>query len=111
MHLSVFLGHLVVDHRRGSFQRAGQVLDLTPTEAALLRYLLEHRGRTVTRGELLKAIWDIGFDTGTNLVDVHISRLRAKLDEPFDGPLVLTVRGVGYTLADGSGTEGEAGGS
>ena len=107
------MGDLVVDHRLGTFQRAGRPLDLTPTESALLRYLIEHRGRTVTRGELLKAIWDIGFDTGTNVVDVHISRLRAKLDEPDQTPLVRTVRGVGYVLSAGEAGgqgQGEAGG-
>lgn len=79
--------------------RAGQVLDLLPREFALLEHLLRRKGRVQTRTMLLEAVWDIGFDPGTNVVETHISRLRAKVDRPFDGELIQTVRGAGYRIA------------
>lgn len=92
------VGDLEIDLLAGVVRRAGQVLDLTRTESALLRHLAEHAGRTVTRTELLQSVWGITFDPGTNLVDVHIRRLRGKLDDPFGEPLIHTLRGAGYVL-------------
>lgn len=79
--------------------RAGQVLDLLPREFALLEHLLRRKGRVQTRTMLLEAVWDIGFDPGTNVVETHISRLRAKVDRPFDKEIIQTVRGAGYRIA------------
>ncbi len=79
--------------------RAGQVLDLLPREFALLEHLLRRKGRVQTRTMLLEAVWDIGFDPGTNVVETHISRLRAKVDRTFDKEIIQTVRGAGYRIA------------
>ena len=81
-------------------RRAGRLLDLTRTEYTLLRKLAEVPGRAVSRSELLKSIWGIEFDPGTNVVDVHVRRLRRKVDAPFAVPLIHTVRGSGYRLAE-----------
>lgn len=96
--LQLEVGELCIDFRRGTAVRAGVPLDLTPTEFAVLGHLAEQRGRAVSRSELLQAIWRITFDTGTNVVDVHIRRLRMKVDDPFGSPLIHTVRGAGYVL-------------
>ena len=79
--------------------RAGQEIDLLPREFALLEHLLRRKGRVQTRTMLLEAVWDIGFDPGTNVVETHVSRLRAKVDRPFDRELIQTVRGAGYRIA------------
>jgi len=91
---------LEIDPVAGTARRAGRLLDLTRMEYTLLRKLAEHEGRAVSRGELLKSVWGIEFDPGTNVVDVHVRRLRRKLDAPFTLPLIHTVRGSGYRLAD-----------
>lgn len=78
--------------------RAGQVISLQPREYRLLEYLLRHAGQVVTRTMLLEHVWDYHFDPQTNVIDVHISRLRAKLDKGFERPLLHTVRGAGYML-------------
>ena len=78
--------------------RDGQPIDLLPREFALLEHLLRRKGRVQTRTMLLEAIWDISFDPMTNVVETHISRLRAKVDKPFDGDLIKTVRGAGYRI-------------
>ena len=78
--------------------RAGIEIDLLPREFALLEHLLRRKGRVQTRTMLLEAVWDISFDPGTNVVETHISRLRAKVDKPFDGELIQTVRGAGYRI-------------
>lgn len=78
--------------------RAGQQLNLQPREFRLLEYLMKHAGQVVTRTMLLENVWDYHFDPQTNVIDVHISRLRQKLDKDFDAPLLKTVRGVGYML-------------
>ncbi|AGH51170.1 MULTISPECIES: winged helix-turn-helix domain-containing protein [Sphingomonadales] len=83
-------------------RRGGTGIDLQPREFRLLEYMLRHRGQVVTRTMLLEGVWDYHFDPGTNVIDVHISRLRKKIDEGFDRPLLHTVRGAGYRLgADG----------
>ncbi len=78
--------------------RAGQTLDLQPREYSLLELLLRHAGRPVTKTMILEAVWDFGFDPQTNLVDVLVHRLRAKVDRDFPVRLIHTVRGVGYVL-------------
>ena len=80
--------------------RRGRRIELLNKEFQLLSYLMRHAGQVVTRTMLLEAIWDYGFDPGTNVIDVHVSRLRAKVDEPGEPPLLKTVRGVGYKLDD-----------
>lgn len=79
-------------------KRAGQTVELQPREFRLLEFLLRHAGQVVTRTMLLEGVWDYHFDPGTNVIDVHVSRLRKKVDEGFSRPLLHTVRGVGYRL-------------
>jgi len=78
--------------------RSGQPIDLLPREFRLLEYLMRNAGHIVTRTMLLEKVWDHHFDPQTNVIDVHISRLRQKIDRPFDRPLLHTVRGAGYVL-------------
>ncbi|PZX12992.1 two-component system OmpR family response regulator [Palleronia aestuarii] len=78
--------------------RAGQAIDLLPREFALLEHLLRRKGRVQTRTMLLEAVWDIHFDPQTNVVETHVSRLRAKVDRPFDRDLIETLRGSGYRI-------------
>ena len=80
--------------------RAGKVVELQPREFRLLEYLMRQAGRVVTRTMLLEAVWDYHFDPQTNVIDVHISRLRQKIDHGFDAPLLHTVRGIGYVLRE-----------
>jgi len=91
---------LEIDPVSGTARRGGRLLDLTRMEYALLRMLAEHEGEALSRGELLKSVWGIEHDPGTNVVDVHVRRLRRKVDEPFSTPLIHTVRGAGYRLAE-----------
>ncbi|MBL8448078.1 MAG: response regulator transcription factor [Zoogloeaceae bacterium] len=86
---------------RRSVSRAGKPIDLKPKEFRLLEYLLRHVDQVVTRTMLLEAVWDYHFDPRTNIIDVHISNLRAKLDLPGLPPLIHTVRGAGYRLGLG----------
>lgn len=79
-------------------KRGGKVVDLQPREFRLLEYLLRHADQVVTRTMLLEGVWDYHFDPGTNVIDVHISRLRRKLDDAADRPLLHTIRGAGYRL-------------
>jgi len=78
--------------------RAGKTIELQPREFRLLEYLMRHAGQIVTRTMLLEAVWDYHFDPQTNVIDVHISRLRQKIDRGFDQPLLHTARGAGYAL-------------
>ena len=78
--------------------REGRELDLKPREFRLLEYMMRNEGQVVTRAMLLEAVWDYHFDPQTNVIDVHISRLRQKIDKDFDTTLIHTVRGVGYVL-------------
>ena len=80
--------------------RAGKSLNLQPREFRLLEYLMKHAGQVVTRTMLLENVWDYHFDPQTNVIDVHISRLRQKLDKEFERPLLKTVRGAGYMLEE-----------
>lgn len=93
---------LSMDLLRRRVSRAGASIELNPREFALLEYLLRHKGQVVTRTMLLEKVWDYHFDPQTNVIDVHISRLRQKVDRGFDQELIQTVRGAGYRLADGS---------
>ena len=86
------LGHTVT--------RAGRPVPLQPREFRLLEYLMKHAGQVVTRTMLLENVWDYHFDPQTNVIDVHISRLRAKIDKGFGEPLLHTVRGAGYMIRD-----------
>lgn len=83
-----------------SAERAGQPLSLQPREFRLLAFLMQHAHQIVTRTMLLESVWDYRFDPQTNVIDVHISRLRGKVDKGFATPLIHTVRGVGYSLSD-----------
>ncbi|MBK6289143.1 MAG: response regulator transcription factor [Gammaproteobacteria bacterium] len=78
--------------------RAGKSLNLQPREFRLLEYLMKHAGQVVTRTMLLENVWDYHFDPQTNVIDVHVSRLRQKIDKEFERPLLKTVRGAGYML-------------
>ncbi len=78
--------------------RSGQVVELQPREFRLLEYLMRHAGRVVTRTMLLENVWDYHFDPQTNIIDVHISRLRQKIDRNYEPALLHTVRGAGYCL-------------
>jgi two-component system, OmpR family, response regulator len=89
---------LEMDLLRREVRRAGKPIDLQPREFQLLEFLLRHAGQVVTRTMLLEGVWDYHFDPQTNVIDVHISRLRSKIDKGFDRPLLHTVRGAGYRL-------------
>ncbi len=92
------LADLELDPVRRRAQRAGQRLELTAQEFTLLTVLLRHRGVVLSRTELTEQIWDMNFDCDSNVIDVAVRRLRAKLDEPFEQKLLHTVRGMGYVL-------------
>ena len=81
-------------------RRAEKKIDLQPREFRLLEYLMRHAGQVVTRTMLLENVWEYHFDPQTNVIDVHISRLRSKIDKGFDHPLLKTIRGAGYTISD-----------
>ena len=89
---------LELDLLKRTATRAGQPIELKPREFRLLEYLMRHEGQVVTRTMLLEGVWDYPFDPQTNVIDVHMSRLRQKIDKGFDKPLLQTVRGAGYTL-------------
>ncbi|MBE2275087.1 MAG: response regulator transcription factor [Rhodobacteraceae bacterium] len=91
-------GDLRMDLIRRTVTRGGVEIDLLPREFALLEHLLRRKGRVQTRTMLLEAVWDISFDPQTNVVETHISRLRAKIDKPFATELLKTVRGAGYRI-------------
>jgi two-component system OmpR family response regulator len=91
---------LEIDLLARTVKRNGQVIDLQPREFRLLEYLMRHAGQVVTRTMLLENVWDYHFDPQTNVIDVHISRLRRKIDKEFEKPLLHTVRGAGYVLRE-----------
>ena len=92
------VGDLELDLLTRRVTRGGKALELQPREFRLLEYLMRHHGQVVTRTMLLEKVWDYHFDPQTNIIDVHISRLRGKIDKEFDKPLLHTVRGSGYVL-------------
>ena len=92
------VGDLELDRLSHSARRAGREIVLQPREFRLLEYLMRHAGQVVTRTMLLENVWDYHFDPQTNVIDVHVSRLRGKIEKGFDKPLLHTVRGSGYML-------------
>jgi two-component system, OmpR family, response regulator len=95
----ISVGALEIDLLARSVRRGGRLIDLKPREYALLEYFARNAGRIVTRTMLLEQVWNYHFDPATNVIDVHVSRLRRKLDEGFDATMLHTVRGAGYRLA------------
>jgi two-component system OmpR family response regulator len=89
---------LEMDLLAHTVSRAGRTIDLQPREFRLLEYLMRHAGQVVTRTMLLEKVWDYHFDPQTNVIDVHVSRLRRKIDRDFPVPLLQTVRGMGYVM-------------
>ena len=92
------VGDLELDRLSHRVTRAGHEIVLQPREFRLLEYLMRHAGQVVTRTMLLEHVWDYHFDPQTNVIDVHVSRLRAKVDKDFAHPIIHTVRGTGYVL-------------
>lgn len=92
------VGDLELDQLSRTASRAGKVIELQPREYRLLEYLMRHAGQVVTRTMLLEHVWDYHFDPQTNVIDVHISRLRGKIDKGYDKALLHTVRGAGYMI-------------
>lgn len=97
---SLSCGDLHMDLLSHRVERAGSRIDLQPREFRLLEYLMRNKGKVVTRTMMLEEVWDYHFDPGTNVIDVHMSRLRKKVDEGAESPLLRTVRGAGYLLSD-----------
>ncbi len=93
---------LELDRLSHKVSRAGKTILLQPREYRLLEYLMKYAGQVVTRTMLLENVWDYHFDPQTNVIDVHISRLRSKIDKDFDKPLLHTIRGAGYMVCDGA---------
>jgi two-component system OmpR family response regulator len=94
------VGELVLDRLAHRVTREGQEIALQPREFRLLEYLMKHAGQVVTRTMLLENVWDYHFDPQTNVIDVHVSRLRAKVDKGFEQPMIHTIRGAGYMVRD-----------
>jgi two-component system OmpR family response regulator len=94
------VGSLELDRLAHTLTRDGKEIILQPREYRLLEYLMQHAGQVVTRTMLLENVWDYHFDPQTNVIDVHISRLRAKIDKDFNTPMLHTVRGAGYMIRD-----------
>lgn len=96
----VKIGDLELDLFKQRAVRAGKKLDLTPKEFALLSLLARRAGEPQSRETIAEEVWDMNFDSDTNVVDVHVRRLRSKLDDPYEKKLIQTVRGVGYVIYD-----------
>ena len=94
-------GDLEIDLLTRKVTRAGKRIELLAQEFKILEYLMRHAGEIVTRTMLLQKVWDFHFDPKTNIVETHISRLRAKIDKGFDKPLLHTIRGAGYVIRAG----------
>ncbi|HEX3918566.1 MAG TPA: response regulator transcription factor [Caulobacteraceae bacterium] len=92
------VGELEMDLIGREVRRGGKEIDLQPREFQLLEFLMRHAGQSVTRTMLLERVWEYHFDPQTNVIDVHISRLRSKIDKGFERPMLQTVRGAGYRL-------------
>jgi two-component system OmpR family response regulator len=92
------VGSLEIDLLARSVKREGQEIELQPTEYRVLEFMTRHAGRTITRSMLFEAIWGYHFNPGTNLINVHIARLRKKIERDGEPPLIQTVRGSGYVL-------------
>ncbi len=102
------IADLVLDVNRHSVERSGQLVDLTPKEFALLEYLMRHTGQVISRSMITEKVWGYGFDTYSNLIDVHINHLRKKVDRGFAIKLIHTIKGVGYVLEDRSQRQAQA---
>ena len=96
------VGDLSLDRMSREVRRGEEEITLQPREFRLLEYLMKHAGQVVTRTMLLENVWDYHFDPQTNVIDVHISRLRSKIDKGFSQPLLHTIRGAGYMVRDGA---------
>jgi two-component system OmpR family response regulator len=96
------VGDLELDRLSHRVSRGSEEILLQPREFRLLEYLMRHAGQVVTRTMLLENVWDYHFDPQTNVIDVHVSRLRSKIDKGFDKPLLQTIRGAGYMIRDSS---------
>ncbi|WP_374308359.1 winged helix-turn-helix domain-containing protein [Methylocella sp.] len=96
------VGALELDRLAHKVTREGKDIPLQPREFRLLEYLMRHAGQVVTRTMLLENVWDYHFDPQTNVIDVHVSRLRSKIDKGFEPPLLQTIRGAGYMIRDGA---------
>ncbi|MCP5059752.1 MAG: response regulator transcription factor [bacterium] len=92
------IADLVLDLRRHAVERSGHAIELTPKEFSLLEYLIRNESHAVSRGMITEKVWGYGFDSYSNLIDVHINHLRKKLDQDFEPKLIHTVKGVGYVL-------------
>ena len=97
-HAAPRMADLEIDHSSRKAMRGGTTLDLTPKEFQLLEFLIRHTGEVVSRTLIAEQVWDMNFDGHTNVVDVHIRRLRSKVDDPFNEKLIHTIRGSGYVL-------------
>ena len=95
------VGDLELDRLSHTVRRAGREIPLQPREFRLLEYLMRHAGQVVTRTMLLENVWDYHFDPQTNVIDVHVSRLRGKIEKGFGSPVLHTIRGTGYMLKAG----------
>lgn len=100
--LSYTVSDLVLDRLAHRVTRGGEEIQLQPREFRLLEYLMRHAGQVVTRTMLLENVWDYHFDPQTNVIDVHISRLRGKIEREGRAPLLHTVRGAGYIVREGA---------
>ena len=98
VHTLLRVGDLEMDLISREVRRQGKEIDLQPREFRLLEFLMRHAGQSVTRTMLLEKVWEYHFDPQTNVIDVHVSRLRSKIDKGFDKPMLQTVRGAGYRL-------------
>jgi|SRR5581483_4090657 len=96
---------LKLDRVERRVERAGQRIELTSKEFALLEYLMRNAGRRITRAMIIEHVWNLSFDTSTNVVDVYINYLRRKVDQGFGSPLIHTIRGVGYELSTRNGVK------
>jgi DNA-binding response OmpR family regulator len=96
---------LKLDRVERRVERAGQRIELTSKEFALLEYLMRNAGRRITRAMIIEHVWNLSFDTSTNVVDVYINYLRRKVDQGFGNPLIHTIRGVGYELSTRNGVK------
>jgi DNA-binding response OmpR family regulator len=96
----ILVGDLSVNLLNRVVHRGGRRIDLSPREFALLEYMVRHAGQILSRTMLLEHVWDMNQDPMTNVIDVHVNRLRRKIDTGFDRPLIHTIRGVGYVLRE-----------
>lgn len=96
----ITIGDLSLNLLNRTAERGGRQIELSAKEFLLLEYLMKNAGQVLTRTMILDKVWGYDFDTSSNIIDVHINRLRAKIDKPFDQNLLHTIKGVGYVLQD-----------